>query len=91
VAASFNDPDTEPTGPIAGLADVVGFGKGRNKPAEHEKAELEPPPHTPLPQRVEQLALSGDITYTLPGNDGAQAGLAAQGPLQGQRRGGRAG
>ena len=33
------------------------------------KAELEPPPHTPLPQRVEQLSLSGDITYTLPGND----------------------
>jgi S-DNA-T family DNA segregation ATPase FtsK/SpoIIIE len=33
-----------------------------------EKVELEPPPHTPLPQRVEQLSLSGDITYTLPGN-----------------------
>ncbi len=31
--------------------------------------ELVPPPHTPLPQRVEQLALSGDITYSLPGND----------------------
>ena len=30
---------------------------------------LEPPPHTPLPQRVEQLSLSGDITYTLPDND----------------------
>ena len=30
---------------------------------------VEPPPHTPLPQRVEQLALSGDITYSLPGND----------------------
>ncbi len=29
----------------------------------------EPPPHTPLPQRVEQLALSGDITYSLPGNE----------------------
>ncbi|SFB39635.1 DNA segregation ATPase FtsK/SpoIIIE, S-DNA-T family [Nocardioides alpinus] len=29
---------------------------------------VEPPPHTPLPQRVEQLALSGDITYSLPGN-----------------------
>jgi DNA segregation ATPase FtsK/SpoIIIE, S-DNA-T family len=28
-----------------------------------------PPPHTPLPARVEQLALSGDITYSLPGND----------------------
>ena len=26
----------------------------------------EAPPHTPLPQRVEQLSLSGDITYTLP-------------------------
>ncbi|KRF34247.1 cell division protein FtsK [Nocardioides sp. Soil805] len=31
--------------------------------------EVEPPPHTPLPQRVEQLALSGDITYSLPGNE----------------------
>ena len=30
---------------------------------------VEPPPHTPLPQRVEQLALSGDITYSLPGNE----------------------
>ncbi|MGE0169124.1 DNA translocase FtsK [Nocardioides sp.] len=36
---------------------------------DQDKADLEPPPHTPLPQRVEQLSLSGDITYTLPGND----------------------
>ncbi len=37
-------------------------------PAEEpaEKAELEPPPHTPLPARVEQLSLSGDVTYSLP-------------------------
>lgn len=28
--------------------------------------ELAAPPHTPAPQRVEQLALSGDIVYTLP-------------------------
>jgi S-DNA-T family DNA segregation ATPase FtsK/SpoIIIE len=34
-----------------------------------EKGDLEPPPHTPLPQRVEQLTLSGDITYSLPGNE----------------------
>ncbi len=34
-----------------------------------EKGELEPPPHTPLPPRVEQLALSGDITYSLPANE----------------------
>ena len=32
------------------------------------KATLEPPPTTPMPQRVEQLALDGDITYTLPDN-----------------------
>ncbi|MCD4525076.1 DNA translocase FtsK [Nocardioides sp. cx-173] len=34
-----------------------------------EKADLEPPPHTPIPQRVEQLSLSGDIAYSLPGNE----------------------
>jgi S-DNA-T family DNA segregation ATPase FtsK/SpoIIIE len=33
------------------------------------KGDLEPPPHTPVPQRVEQLALSGDITYSLPANE----------------------
>jgi S-DNA-T family DNA segregation ATPase FtsK/SpoIIIE len=37
--------------------------------ATGEKGELEPPPHTPLPARVEQLALSGDVTYSLPAND----------------------
>ena len=38
------------------------------KTAAAAKAEPpgEPPPHTPIPQRVEQLSLSGDITYTLP-------------------------
>ena len=41
---------------------------------------LEPPPHTPLPARVEQLALSGDVTYSLPGQRGAQAGLACTRP-----------
>ncbi len=33
------------------------------------KETLEPPPHTPLPARVEQLALSGDITYSLPDSE----------------------
>jgi S-DNA-T family DNA segregation ATPase FtsK/SpoIIIE len=37
--------------------------------AAAEKHELEPPPHAPLPARVEQLALSGDVTYSLPAND----------------------
>ena len=31
--------------------------------------ELEPPPHTPLPQRVEQLQLSGDVQYLLPDSE----------------------
>lgn len=35
---------------------------------------LEPPPHTPLPARVEQLALSGDITYSLPENSALKPG-----------------
>jgi S-DNA-T family DNA segregation ATPase FtsK/SpoIIIE len=37
---------------------------------------LEPPPHTPLPQRVEQLSLSGDVSYTLPDNEVLKAGSA---------------
>jgi S-DNA-T family DNA segregation ATPase FtsK/SpoIIIE len=44
------DPDVELTGEIEPAA----------------KESLEPPPHTPLPARVEQLSLSGDIAYTLP-------------------------
>lgn len=31
--------------------------------------ELQAPPTRPLPQRVEQLALAGDVTYTLPMSD----------------------
>jgi len=30
---------------------------------------VEPPPHTPLPARAEQLALSGDVVYSLPPNE----------------------
>jgi S-DNA-T family DNA segregation ATPase FtsK/SpoIIIE len=50
-------------------------GRKRAVPARHEAdggenaTRAEPPPHTPLPQRVEQLLLSGDITYTLPPAD----------------------
>ena len=39
-----------------------------------ETGPLEPPPHTPLPPRVEQLALSGDIAYSLPSSDLLKAG-----------------
>ncbi len=43
-------PDTELTGEVTGGA----------------KEDLEPPPHTPIPPRVEQLSISGDIAYSLP-------------------------
>ncbi len=33
---------------------------------EPEQADLVPPPHADLPARVEQLALSGDVVYSLP-------------------------
>ena len=45
-------------------------------PAGSADVDLEPPPHTPLPQRVEQLSLSGDIAYTLPGNEILKPGSA---------------
>ncbi len=35
-------------------------------PLDAERESLEPPPHSPLPARVEQLSLSGDIAYSLP-------------------------
>lgn len=43
-------------------------------PATEATGEVEPPPHTPLPARVEQLALSGDITYSLPDNSALKPG-----------------
>jgi S-DNA-T family DNA segregation ATPase FtsK/SpoIIIE len=38
-------------------------------PEEPVPTELEPPPHVPLPERAEQLALSGDVVYHLPRNE----------------------
>lgn len=58
-AAGEDDTPTEPA--------VVARELRRKKKADDGPAE--PPPHTPIPQRVEQLALSGDITYTLPNSD----------------------
>jgi DNA segregation ATPase FtsK/SpoIIIE, S-DNA-T family len=37
-------------------------------------ADLVAPPHTPIPQRMEQLELSGDVVYSLPGNAVLRAG-----------------
>ncbi len=48
--------------------------RGKASAEEPADDEGEAPPHTPLPVRVEQLALSGDITYSLPGNEVLKAG-----------------
>jgi len=50
VGDSAPDPDTEFSGEV-----TDGAMEG-----------LEPPPHTPIPPRVEQLSISGDIAYSLP-------------------------
>jgi DNA segregation ATPase FtsK/SpoIIIE, S-DNA-T family len=53
----------------AGLRpDVTVHGTGANG------EELEAPPHTPLPQRVEQLELSGDVQYLLPDSETLKKG-----------------
>ena len=42
----------------------------------HEAEELAPPAHTPMPQRVEQLQLSGDVQYLLPDASALKPGSA---------------
>ncbi|GAB3023161.1 DNA translocase FtsK [Nocardioides flavus (ex Wang et al. 2016)] len=58
------DAPTEVTPAVPGAA-VTG---------KDDTGPVEPPPHTPLPARVEQLALSGDITYSLPDNSSLKPG-----------------
>ncbi len=41
---------------------------------DEEKQGLEAPPHTPIPQRVEQLQLSGDVQYMLPDSEALKQG-----------------
>ncbi len=67
-----NDADTEPTRQVerpvtAGLPPgVTVHGAGSDG--------LEAPPHTPIPQRVEQLQLSGDVQYVLPDSEDLKPG-----------------
>ena len=61
---------TEESDSTGGAPADAGETPGGKAGSKHgRKEQLEPPPHSPLPQRVEQLALSGDITYTLPANE----------------------
>ena len=40
----------------------------------HESPELEAPTHSPIPQRAEQLQLSGDVSYLLPDSETLKPG-----------------
>ena len=55
--------DDEPATPLEPVAPVV------REPRAERAEVLEPPPHTPIEPRMEQLALSGDIVYSLPANE----------------------
>ncbi len=48
----------------------------RSMPGDED--HLKPPLHSPLPQRVEQLQLSGDIAYLLPGHEMLKPGSTHQ-------------
>jgi S-DNA-T family DNA segregation ATPase FtsK/SpoIIIE len=61
IAARPGGPTKRPTEPRPPAAAT----KPPGPPPDAERT-LEPPPTTQLPQRVEQLALAGDVTYTLP-------------------------
>lgn len=67
----FRPGEKRPTAPGVLAPGVLAPGADagpKPAPVVEVKAALEAPPTTPLPQRVEQLALAGDVTYTLPDN-----------------------
>ena len=72
----------EPPSDVAGDSLPLDLPTGDDEPAKerttaglpqgftvHEHTDLEPPAHEPMPARVEQLQLSGDIAYTLPASE----------------------
>ena len=64
-ARASTTPDADPD------ADAGDRRRGRGRPGRRPtpRTDLVAPPHTPLPQRMEQLELSGDVVYSLPGNE----------------------
>ncbi len=61
------DADHDVTAPIA-RPEGGAVARTPGSPGQPAKEGLQPPPSTPLPQRVEQLVLAGDVTYVLPDN-----------------------
>jgi S-DNA-T family DNA segregation ATPase FtsK/SpoIIIE len=73
-------PAAENVSKPAASAAMSGPGSAAPVPAASLPAKpvLEPPPTTQLPQRVEQLQLAGDVTYTLPPSDVLAPGTPAK-------------
>ncbi|GMA39220.1 DNA translocase FtsK [Mobilicoccus caccae] len=65
--ADRREPGTPDAGPAPDRAPAKKPTGEAAKKAE-DKHVLEAPPTEPLPQRVEQLVITGDVTYTLPDN-----------------------
>jgi S-DNA-T family DNA segregation ATPase FtsK/SpoIIIE len=74
VVVAADDPPADVAradGPAGEQPGTDGRGRRRGRPATDQATPPapEPPAHTPMPARVEQLALSGDVTYHLPPAD----------------------
>ncbi|MDQ2757564.1 MAG: DNA translocase FtsK, partial [Actinomycetota bacterium] len=65
-APSADRPSGSPVAPVASASAPVGGRTAAAPAGVGPKEILVPPPTTTPPARVEQLQLSGDITYTLP-------------------------
>ena len=74
--SGFEDP------PASEVFDIDAHTVDSSAPTEAEpeqqpdksEPELAPPPHNPLPDRAEQLMLSGDVVYALPAGDELRQG-----------------
>ncbi|MCC9146289.1 MULTISPECIES: DNA translocase FtsK [unclassified Arthrobacter] len=63
------EPPTEAISTVPGATEVLNLTAVPPVPPVPSRAVQPVPPSTPIPQRTEQLQLSGDITYTLPPSD----------------------
>ena len=70
--AAEADPAPEPD--AVETADAAAGTEAATTPANAGGKKGDPPQHQPLPQRVEQLELSGDVTYVLPSGDSLNEG-----------------
>ncbi|GAA1358920.1 DNA translocase FtsK [Arthrobacter rhombi] len=81
-AAAANEPATEAldTTAINGMLAAAGApgGSGAAVPNVPSNPVAQPAPLTPIPQRTEQLQLSGDVAYTLPSSEFLPAGPPAK-------------